>query len=169
MINEPIDPKRILSIYPTVNGASYSCFEGADHLVGWGNISRGTDNLRKKIQDLIDQFQPEIIVTEQEPINKAMRGKQTIKSLKLVQKLSETNQIYLKQYARLMVKGVFSCFDANNKYETAVYLAQVFPQLSSKLPPKPKIWESQHYRMGLFDSVAFAFAYYYVEGELNND
>ena len=42
------------------------------------------------------------------------------------------------------------------KYEIASLLAECFPVLHWELPPKRKIWESEHYRMSIFDAAALA-------------
>lgn len=169
MNNEPINVQRLLSIYPTKHGFSYSYFESPTKLVESGNITQGANKTGLKLQELIDQYQPEMMITEDHQYIGFKRGKLALSGLETLSKLAKKNKIYLKKYTRLMIKGVFSCLDAHNKYDTANFLVTRFPELHSKLPPKPKIWKGQHYRMGVFDSVAFAFAYYYVEGDLNSN
>jgi hypothetical protein len=39
-------------------------------------------------------------------------------------------------------------------------LAKQFPKLASRLPPKRKIWQSEDYRMGIFDAAAVGVAYF---------
>lgn len=58
------------------------------------------------------------------------------------------------------VNKVFRRFNAYSKYEIASMLSEVFPELLWKLPPKRKIWQSEHPRMALFDAVALGFAYW---------
>ena len=48
----------------------------------------------------------------------------------------------------------------SNKYEVASVLAKQFPALASRLPPKRKIWQSEDYRMGIFDAAAVGVAYF---------
>jgi hypothetical protein len=47
-----------------------------------------------------------------------------------------------------------------NKYEVASALARQFPDLALRLPPKRKCWQSEHYRMGIFDAAAVGVAYF---------
>jgi len=48
----------------------------------------------------------------------------------------------------------------SNKYEVASALAQQFPALASRLPPRRKCWQSEDYRMGIFDAAAVGVAYF---------
>jgi len=48
----------------------------------------------------------------------------------------------------------------SNKYEVASVLAKQFPALASRLPHKRKIWQSEDYRMGIFDAAAVGVAYF---------
>jgi len=47
-----------------------------------------------------------------------------------------------------------------NKYEIACAVAERLPELASKLPPKRKIWQSEDYRMSIFDATAVGVAYF---------
>jgi len=47
-----------------------------------------------------------------------------------------------------------------NKYEVASALALQFPDLASRLPPRRKCWQSEDYRMGIFDAAALGVAYF---------
>jgi hypothetical protein len=57
------------------------------------------------------------------------------------------------------VNRAFVGFESN-KYEVASALAKQFPALASRLPPKRKIWQSEDYRMGIFDAAALGVAYF---------
>ena len=43
-------------------------------------------------------------------------------------------------------------------------VARMFPELLWKLPPKRKIWESEHPIMTMFDAIAMGFAYWQRDG-----
>jgi hypothetical protein len=47
-----------------------------------------------------------------------------------------------------------------NKHEVACAVAEHFPELASKLPPKRKIWNNEHYRMRIFDAAALGITYF---------
>ncbi|MGH1428736.1 MAG: hypothetical protein ACRBEE_12405 [Arenicella sp.] len=155
---------KVLSIYPNIHGFAFSYFESPRDLVDWGNISFKGKNYDQKLQNLIDTLNPEIIVTEDNKGSESGRSKRVNKILDDLYKLTKKNNIYLKKYSPSMIKGVFDCFEAYNKHERAILVASWFPELTTKLPPKRKIWLPEHYRMGVFDSMTYALAFFYTEG-----
>ncbi len=46
--------------------------------------------------------------------------------------------------------------DPANKHEIARAVAELFPELSHRLPPRRKAWMSEDERMGIFDAASFA-------------
>ena len=48
----------------------------------------------------------------------------------------------------------------SNKDKRATAIAGQFPELLSLLPPKRKIWDSEDYRMKIFDAAAIGVAYF---------
>lgn len=158
------DKPRVLSIYPTVTGLSFSYFESAVNLVDFGNIHTKLKGVTAKVDFLLDHLNPDIVITEDHKVPAFRRGKRTESVLKEINVVCKKRGVPTRAYSRFMIKGVFSCFDAHNKFDTAKLLATWFPEMEVKLPPKPKIWLAQHYRMGLFDSMAFAVAYFHTEG-----
>lgn len=160
--------KKVLSIYPNKKGFSYSFFENKNLLIRVGSHVDGKDGFSSQIHELIEKFEPHLIVTEDQEHKSCKRSKKVVSKLKEISAIAKKHNLPIRLYTRLMVQGVFSCFEVNNKYEMAKYLSGKFPQLKHRMPPKPQIWEKEHYRMRWFDSIAFAFAYYYIEGDLNS-
>jgi len=56
--------------------------------------------------------------------------------------------------------GHFAYISGNNKREVASVLAEQFLALLSKLPPRRKCWQSEDYRMSIFDAAAAGVAYF---------
>lgn len=61
--------------------------------------------------------------------------------------------------SRKDVNRAFVGFESN-KYEVASVLARQFPDLAPRLPPKRKFYESEDYRIGIFDAAAVGVAYF---------
>lgn len=57
------------------------------------------------------------------------------------------------------VQKYFLRYDAKTKYEIAETIGRRMPELAWKLPRRRKPWESEHYRMSIFDAAAIAMAY----------
>ncbi|MDG7002208.1 MAG: hypothetical protein JRN15_24175, partial [Nitrososphaerota archaeon] len=45
------------------------------------------------------------------------------------------------------------------KYQIASTIAQMFPELRLKLPPKRRPWQTEHYNIAIFDAISLALAY----------
>lgn len=58
------------------------------------------------------------------------------------------------------VREYFLAHDAHTKYEIATAVARFLPELAWKLPPQRKAWESEHYRMAIFNAAAIALAHF---------
>jgi transcriptional regulator with XRE-family HTH domain len=138
MKDEVEKTQRVLSIYPTKDGFAFSYFESPRQLVDWGNCHPKPDEINEKLQSLVDNFRPDILVTENNSGPAYQRGQRIALVLDDIYQLAEQNEIPVKKYSRAMVKGVFCVFEANNKYETAKLLSSWFPGLT-KLPPEPKL------------------------------
>lgn len=154
---------KILSLCPNKNGISFSYFESPRDLIDWGNLHCTSANINQKLRVLIDHFSPQTVLTEDNKGNGFKRGQRANAKLESIYSLTAEENIYLKKYSAAMVKGVFDCFEAHNKYERAKLLSAWYPGLISKLPPKPKPWSSPHHNFPIFDSAAFALAYFYTE------
>jgi hypothetical protein len=79
--------------------------------------------------------------------------------LATIETQARSRKIPVRLISRRDVNRAFVGFESN-KYEVASALAKQFPALASKLPPKRKCWQSEDYRMGIFDAAAVAVAYF---------
>lgn len=48
----------------------------------------------------------------------------------------------------------FAPYHAATKHEIAIVVAQIFPELAWRLPPKRKPWQNEHYSMSIFAAAA---------------
>ena len=166
-MNNATDIKlNVLSIYPTSIGFSYSYFESLRDLIDWGNCIVQDEDIGAKIQSIIDQFKAEVIVTEDNADGEFKRDARVASILDEIYTRADENDITLKKYSHSTVKGVFDLYQAHNKYEIAKVLATWLPELASKLPPEPKIWLGEHYRIPQFCAISYAITYFYIEHSL---
>jgi hypothetical protein len=71
---------------------------------------------------------------------------------------SQERRIPVRYVTRRAVEQAFLGHDGN-KHEIATVLAQRFPALAAKLPPKRKCWQSEDYRISVFDAAALGVGY----------
>jgi hypothetical protein len=62
-----------------------------------------------------------------------------------------------------VIRRYFSRFNAGTRYEIAQVVAEIFPELAWKLPPKRKAWQHEAARMSVFDAAAAVVARLIVE------
>ncbi len=57
------------------------------------------------------------------------------------------------------IRSYFGRYGATTKYQIAQSVAMLLPELAWKLPRNRKPWESEHYRMSIFDAAAVIIAH----------
>jgi len=77
----------------------------------------------------------------------------------VIRKEARHRKLPVRVVDKQKVKNAFGVGQQITKYETACLLAEQISALHWQLPPKRKIWESEHYRMNIFTAAAFAMAY----------
>jgi hypothetical protein len=67
-----------------------------------------------------------------------------------ISKVVNKRKVKLRSLSRADIKQAFAVSGARTKYEIAVAIAKVFPELAPRLPRFRKPWISEDYRMGIF-------------------
>ena len=155
-------PNRILAIAPSARGFGYSVMEGQSILECGNKRADGDINLQaiSKIEKLIKQFLPGVLVLQDVNAKGSHRAPR-IKALhrqiiKLAVKQKCKITLFSGEKLRIALLGDVK----GTKHEMAEMLAQKYPvELAAKLPPKRRAWESEDYRMDIFDAMALAVAF----------
>jgi hypothetical protein len=154
--------KRVLALDVHPRSFGFAVFEGPNRLLDWGvrSFRPGVNAVKipadKKLLVLLDEFTPSAIVIRE---REAKRSAKKTKMLATIERLALSRKIPIRFISRRDVNRAFIGFETN-KYEVATVLAKQFPTLASRLPPKRKIWQSEDYRMGIFDAAALGVAYF---------
>jgi hypothetical protein len=154
--------KRVLALNVHPRSFGFVVFEGADQLLDWGvrSFRRGVNAVRvpapKKLRALLDEFAPQVVVFRARPGRAAQRGSKLVAAIR---REARKHRIAVKFVTLRAVKQVF-IGHTSNKHEIASALAKRFPELAPKLPPKRKLWQSEDYRMSIFDAAALGVAYF---------
>jgi Holliday junction resolvasome RuvABC endonuclease subunit len=153
----------VLSIDPSTRGFGFAILEGPNRLIDWGVKETKSDKKRrtlKLIDDLIDRYQPNVIVVEDYSAKGSRRCRRIKGLINDISKLASKRKIRVRSFSRAKVKQVFSESDASNKFEIAKTIAARFPELTPRLPRFRKPWMSEDYRMSIFDAVALGTTYF---------
>ncbi len=160
MRERPTRQERVLAIDPTSRGCCFAVLEGSRGLVDWGSkqaVGKSKNAATvAAVVGLIRAFEPHLLALEdcRAPGSRRCARVQTlIGGLEATSKGRRLRVAFVPPRAlRATCAGVPSA----TKHEVAVALAERFPELARQLPPKRKMWMSEHSRMGIFDAVAMA-------------
>lgn len=158
--------QRVLALAPSSKGFGFAVLEGPERLVYYGTKEgQGDKNspCLNKIADLIEYYQPEVIVLEN-PNDKACRRCLRVQELlQNIVKLASSKSIRARTFSRSQIKEVFSLSDTFTKHQIAHILAEQFPELALRLPPLRKPWMGEDKRMSIFEAGAIALSFYFSE------
>ena len=150
---------RILALDLHPGRFGYVVLEDSTELLDWGvrRNYRGpkpwrTVLIQKRLSSLLNQWEPSLVL-----MNEVARFSPQIRRIvTVIRKEARRRRLMVKLIGRAAVSGTFGEGRPIRKDEIASLLAECFPVLRWELPPKRKIWESEHYRMSIFDAAALA-------------
>lgn len=147
---------RVLAIAPAHRGFGYAVIEGKEMLIDWG-VKEMRDKrafYEDKISELINLYQPDVIVTE-DALNEASRRCDRVRGLmRIIANLAFERKIEFCRVSKEDVKRFFAKSGANTKHQIAEKIALQFPELDPHLPPKRMPWMSEDGRMSIFEVTA---------------
>jgi hypothetical protein len=149
---------RILAISLSSRGFGFAVSEGQETLVDWGVKSVQGDKNRlslAKIKELITHYQPYTLLMEDMSGQNSRRSAR-IQSLGLRTKtLASDLNVHVVMLSQQRIQQFFFNDGGGTRYELARILAEQFPEeLSQRLPPKRKAWQSEDSRMDIFMAIA---------------
>jgi hypothetical protein len=157
----PQNNKRIIAFDVQARRFSFVVFEGPNEVLDFGarSFPKGPNEVRvpaqEKIVAIFNYFDPAAVVFSDRVLH---RTKQKSRIGDALQKEALERGIPVRFVTPGDARKPFAGHN-HNKHEIASALAQQLPALASKLPPKRKIWQSEDYRMSIFDAAALGIAY----------
>ena len=151
--------QRILCLDIRPRSFAFVAFEGPKSVLDWGarSFRRGVNAVRVplglKIARLLDEYAPCALVLERPRTSKHLR------IVAAIRKQAKTQKIPIRLLSAKTIDAAFSGSN-DNKDQIASVLAARFPDLLSVLPPKRRAWQSEDYRMSIFDAAALGTAYF---------
>ena len=153
--------KRVLALDVHPRSFGFVVFEGPNSMLDWGvrSFRTGVNAVKipaaTKFLALLDEFRPFAVVVRE----RLRRTRKQTKMLMMIERQARSRRIPVRCISRPDVNRAFVGFE-RNKYEVASALARQFPTLASRLPPRRKCWQSEDYRIGIFDAAALGVAYF---------
>src|SRR5882724_5304614 len=154
--------KRVIALDVRSRNFGFVVFEGPNEILDWGvrSFRSGANAVKApaatKLLSLLDEFTPSAVVMRERTTGRSTKKP---KLLSIIEKQVRNRRIPIRHITSRDVNRAFVGFESN-KYQVASVLARQFSGLASKLPPKRKCWQSEDYRMGIFDAAAAGVAYF---------
>lgn len=162
-MNHATANKRVLALDVHPRSFGFAVFEGPERLLDWGVRSYRWpgDDLRlrvaKNITALLADFAPSVaVVNELRP----RAGKINPKLKKAFDTIRKQVAKYGTSVHLVTWRAVRKVFGRATKHEIVIALTDRYPELAWKAPPKRKCYQSEDYRMSIFDAAALGVAYF---------
>jgi hypothetical protein len=160
-MSKPDNEKRILALDVRPCSFGYVVFEGPEQLLDWGvkSFRKGVNAVQvprgRKLEWLQEDYLPSVLVLK-EPGTKSKRRK----FVDAVRAKAEHLGIAVRLLRPSAIRSALGGQGRLTKHAVACALARRFPELRWALPPKRKCWQSEDYRMSVFDAAALGAAYF---------
>lgn len=150
----------VLGIAPSSRGFGYAAITKLNGLVDWGVkvVKSGKKNERcvSHVAQLIEMYNPETIGLADCSKN-ACRGKRIEALIQEIAALAQENGLTVQYLSQKQVSLKILRNDGGTKHQIATNLASKYSEeLSFRLPPRRRVWQSERYQMDIFAAVALA-------------
>lgn len=163
-MKQTITTPRIISLTFSTKGVGYAVMEGERSFVAYGvKDADGDKNVQSfiKVEKLIDRYKPDVLVLQDVNATDFHRAKRIKPLQKQIVMLARKRNINVATLSGTHVRTVLLDDPKGTKYDIAVVLANQFSdELALRLPPKRRLWESEHKNMDMFDAVGLAMAFW---------
>lgn len=156
-------PRRVLTLDLRSSRFGYVVFEGPHTLLDWGTRTyreEGRSSLDWRLKNIQSSFAPSVIlarqITDRHRFTRLM-SRRAFHSLRVFAKRVLIS-VHLIDESQL--RGFFSSEKKVNKHDIARMVADRLPELSWRLPPKRKPWQSEPARQSIFDAASLGVFYF---------
>lgn len=161
---ETIRETRLLAVHVRPQRFGFAVFKGPQQLLDWGGSTHyardgSAEIIRKRIVPLLRIYAPSALVVRK------MRNKEAEQNslravISAVKEQAERHSIELVFVGRKQVRHTFRRFGDATKYDIAAHVTTLFPELTWKLPPRRRAWETERYNMAIFDAASLGITYF---------
>jgi hypothetical protein len=145
-----------LALDTTSEGFAFAVLQGSETLLDWAcsEVSKKKPQVwRGRVDKLLARYAPDLLVLPD--VEDSRRGKWAKRFTLDVESFATERGITVRRVSRREVQERF-VDSGTTKYEIAVAVVRLFPELASRLPRERKPWMSEDKRMSIFDAVSFA-------------
>lgn len=150
---------RVLAIDLRPQQFGYAAFETQSKLIDWGIRGFSSSTLEARTSKLLEHLQPSVIVVRRKSPAYERRHSRFKAAKQILRRTCKKASVQLVDVSNQTLLSFSQQYPAKNKYEIAAIIAKKFPELSWRLPSYTKPWESEHWRMPIFDAVFVGITY----------
>ena len=159
------DAVLLLALEIRAKKAGFALFQRSA-LLDWGMTCSGkaTPAIRR-IGSLLDLHSPTMIVIRRPRLKHSQAGASNVEKIK---RGAKRRSIPVQSLDAYRIHAFFKQRGCSNKHQIGLFLAERFPELASRVPPKRKLWQSEPHNALLFDAVATAVTFLTEESRPGN-
>ena len=156
---------RLIALELRPRRLGFAVFEGATTLLDWGvrAVSGELDSFRsvatRTIDRLIDLYAPRGVVARARNVSRRTPRKEMVVIVRDMKSVAARRSIEMHLVELSAIQRFYSERGLTTKHQIAMAVADWFEELSWKLPPKRRLWQSEPYNSLIFDAVGTAVAF----------
>jgi hypothetical protein len=159
---EPISPTsaRYLGICVRPDGFGFVVIEDTIALDCGVRMCEGTqslDCLSQQFERILRMYGPTAVVILATESSSALEKRGEV--MKYIKRAADRKSVEVIRINEASLREHFRQFNAENKYEVALVVTRILPELAWRLPPKRKPWQSEQRRTSIFDAAAAVIAH----------
>lgn len=163
-LSEAYPAERLVAFEVRPNRIGFVVFEGATRLLDWGVRIYGKQDgsavlAGKKAASLLDLYSPSVLVIRQRKDVSMQVAEKLRTIIRRISAEARLRSINFRKNTPTAIQRFFKQYGCATKHEIATTLAGWFEELSWKLPPKRRAWDSEHSSAVIFDAAAAAVAF----------
>jgi len=156
-LNRTPSRRRVLAVDVRAQRIGFALFE-EESLIDWGGRivrpEKVPDRERERIDQFLIEYSPEVLVLR--TVRNSTQDRQRLTTL--IAAAAARLQIRVESIGSKEIKRAFAVMH-KNKYSAAAAVAERFPALAPLCPLPRKIWQSEPYRVTVFDAAALGLAH----------
>ena len=145
--------RRLLALEVRPRRLGFAVLEGVATLLNWGVRSyRAESGTRvataaRAVERLMALYAPQTLVLRKRKILSTNSRKRTVLIERQIKLVAARRSVQMHFVDPAVIHHFFSEHDAKTKYKIATALSEWFEELSWKLPPERRVWQSERYSM----------------------
>jgi hypothetical protein len=151
--------ERILALDIRAKRFSYAVFETPGTVLDWGTRAYTHGTFENRLEILCTAYAPSLILVRN--VAELMPRRRLGRAVSVaLERFSKRLQVPVRVIEDSTRRQFFAENMRINKYEIALRVATTFPELSWRLPPRRKTWQTEPIRQSVFDAASLGVIFF---------